>query len=246
MTWVSDDPRIASVDQRGVVTALAPGEGRIRATVNTVSGTTALRILAGLRLLNGVVHESRPTEQNNIAGATVTAVDAAGNSQSAVADGSGRFTLRLTPGIAQITAAAPGYETATTSADIVTGTELLSLSLPPVLREVRASFAIDPASPVIDQRRFRIYVHHTGELRAEYTSGGSQAASTYFYICIDVRDEGNRVLAQSRGFYDLVPRPIRLQIVPGVYDVKFSACYPSGGPGVVNIAGFAGAVKHPS
>ena len=77
------------------------------------------------------------------------------------------FTLRLASGTAQITAAAPGYETTTTSAAIVTGTEL-SLSLPPVLREVRETFATSSTPPTfIDQRRFRIYVHHTGEVRAD-------------------------------------------------------------------------------
>jgi hypothetical protein len=247
VTWVSDDPRIASVDQRGVVTALAPGETRIRATVNTVSGTTALRIVAGIRTLNGLVHESWPTEQKSIAGATVTAVDAAGNAQSAVTDSSGRFTLRLAPGIAQITVAAPGYETTTASADPTAGTELLSLSLPPVMREVRESFAyISPApATFIDQRRFRINVHHAGEVRAEYT-GSYADASSHAHLCLQIRDSSNRVLARSRGAYDIAPSPIRLDVVPGVYDVSFFSCNPFGGPQVVSLAWFSGAIKHPN
>ena len=248
VAWVSDDPRTASVDQRGVVIAVAPGESRIRATVNTVSGTTLLTIVAGSQTFHGIVHESLPTEQQTIAGATVTGVDAAGTTQAVITDGSGRFTLRLVPGIARITVAAPGYETAKTSADL-TVTEL-SLALAPELREVRESFdyilpTYPPSSAVINQRSYRISVHHAGELRAGYTVSWA-GASAQAHTCLEVRGANSRLLDRSHGTYDNAATPIRLDVSPGVYEVKFSSCNPYGPEPIQDLAAFGGEIKHPS
>ena len=79
VSWASDDVRIATVDARGVVTAISAGQSQIRATFNTVSGTTAVRVNAAPRSVSGKVHESFPTESVAIAGATVTAVGADGS-----------------------------------------------------------------------------------------------------------------------------------------------------------------------
>jgi len=244
ITWASDDPRIASVDQRGVVTAVAAGESRIRATVNSVTGTAAVRIFAGPRTHSGRVHESLPTEQNGIAGATVTGVDRAGNTQSVITDSGGRFTLRLVTGPAQITVAAPGFETTTTAAELA-DTEL-SLSLAPLLREVREAFESSHPNPpmLLEERTYRFAVHHAGELRATYT-GGWDVASAWTQACIEARDANDRVLALTRGVYDGAPAPIRLDVVPAIYTVKFFRCHPFNAL-VINLVAFAGEVRHPS
>ena len=117
VAWSSEDSRVASVNNQGIVTAVGPGDVRIRATLNAVSSTASIRVTrAGV--IAGRVHESRPTEHVPIAGATVTVVDSLGSRQAAVTDGAGKFTLRLSPGPARITVEAPGYETSEHPAEI--------------------------------------------------------------------------------------------------------------------------------
>jgi hypothetical protein len=245
VTWVSDDPRVASVDPRGVVTALSTGQSLIRATFNSVSGTTPVRVTAAPRAVSGKVHESLPTETVVVAGAIVTAVGADGATGSAVTDASGAFTLRLVPGIAQVTVAASGYETNTTSVDVSSGD--LSLALAPVLREVRETFdEIYPPPPsLIDARTFHFNAHHSGMVSAVFTQSW-ESASAMAHTCIEIRDADGRVLAQSRGFYDIWAGAINLAIVPGMYQVSFWSCNPYGPTPVVSMAGFGGEVKHPN
>ena len=240
VAWVSDDPRTASVDQRGVVTALAAGDGRIRATYNSVTGTTSFRVNARAREFSGRIHQSIPTEDVPVAGATVAATGADGSSQSAVTDGTGRFTLSLVPGAAQFTVSAAGYETATTTVDL-TGADI-SLPLVPVARDVHEKFEPPAAAADIRSRTYRITVHHAGELRAAYT-GSSALASDWAFVSIEVRDGANQRLAFSVGQYDLSPDPIRLSVSPGVYEVTFAALESRGG-GSIPFGKFSGELKY--
>ena len=246
VAWSTEDARIAIVNGRGVVTAVEAGEVRIRATLNAVSGSTAIRVAAAARPIAGRVHESRPTEHIAVAGATVTAVDSAGTTQSAVTDGAGRFSMRLARGPARITVNAAGYETSVTELIDEAGTEL-SLSVLPVQREVRRTFSIDAdRTPFVAQRNFVINVHHSGRLEAKYT-GSQELASAWQHVCLEVRDAINRRLAHTRGQYDISPDPIRLDVVAGEsYKVEFYSCNPTGGTPIVNIADYSGEVRHPS
>jgi len=249
VTWSSEDPRIVSVNERGVVTAVGPGDGRIRATYKTSSGTTAVTVVAGARSITGRVHESWPTEDIRIGGATVIGIDSSGNTQSAVTDGSGHFTMRLARGVARIIVAAAGYETATTSVELggASDGELL-LPLLPVRREIRLTFpyVLPPPSTFPEQRSYRLAVHHSGELRAMY-SNSYESASAQAFTRLEIRDANNHVLAHSRGSYDIPAAPIRLQVEPGIYEVKFFVSDPVGvHPPRVSLAGFAGEIKHPS
>jgi len=248
VSWASDDVRIATVDARGVVTAISAGQSQIRATFNTVSGTTAVRVNAAPRSVSGKVHESFPTESVAIAGATVTAVGADGATVSATTDASGAFTLNLVPGVAQVTVAAAGYETATTNADVTRGT--VSLALVPVLREVNESFDYVPypGSPTpVAARTFRFAVHHAGTLHAAFTNS-NELASAQADTCIDVRDSANHVLGHTNGQYDNFPRPIDLIVPPDVYTVVFTSCNVNGYSNwrPEDMTRWSGEVKHPN
>src|SRR5258708_10919190 len=63
--WSSDTPAVATVDNRGVVTAVAPGSAQIRAVVKEVSATTALAVAAAFRLVHGGHHQEPPTGPTN-------------------------------------------------------------------------------------------------------------------------------------------------------------------------------------
>jgi hypothetical protein len=242
--WASDDPQVAVVDSRGVVTAAGPGDGRIRATFNALTATVTIGVAPALRTISGAVHESAPTEHVAIGAATVSATDARGNTQSTVTDSSGRFSLRLVRGVAQVSVTAAGFEPSTAPVNITEAP--LSLALAPVRREIRLSFDYIYPEPktFIEQRTYRINVHHAGELRAEYTRS-YQTASPQAHTCLEVRDAANRTLMQRRGAYD-IPASLRMPIAPGVYEVKFSSCTPWGGPPTQTLAAFAGELRHPS
>jgi hypothetical protein len=244
VTWVSDDARIATVDQQGVVTAVTAGEARIRATFSSVTGTIAFRVSGAPRAVTGAVHESFPTEKTIVAGATVTGVDSEGNKDTAVTDASGRFTLRLVPGTALLTVSASGYDTLIANADL---SAELSVSLVPGMRVVREGFdyIYPPPANFIESRTFRFNVHRTGDIRAGFGPSW-ESASAQAHTCLEIRDSGNRTLAQARGQYDISAGPISVTVQPGIYEVKFSSCTPFGGPPIVSLAGFGGEVTHPS
>lgn len=50
VSWRSDDEDVATVDEDGIVQALAPGEVRIRASFNDVEGAADVRVLEGPRV----------------------------------------------------------------------------------------------------------------------------------------------------------------------------------------------------
>jgi hypothetical protein len=237
------------VDGRGVVTAVAVGEGRIRASFNPVNSTLSIAVSSGPATVTGRVSESRPTEHVMVGGATVTAVDAAGRTESAVTDAGGRFTVRLIPGLVRFTVTARGYEPMTTSADVGRSGTDLSLGVTPELREIRTGFSIDRSAPpsMVAQRTFRADVHHAGELRAAY-SGSITSASAQRHTCLEVRRRSdNRVIAAARGDYDIPAGPIQVQVVAGEsYEVKFYSCNPFGPDVIVSMASFSGEIKHPS
>jgi hypothetical protein len=249
VAWASDDPRIATVDGRGLVTAVAAGEGRIRASLTPVNSTLSIAVSSGAAVVIGRVRESAPTEQVMVGGATVTAVDAAGRTDSAVTDVGGRFTLRLVPGPARITVVARGYETMVTSADVARSGTDMSLGVTPELREIRTGFAIDPSpNPAfVDQRTFRADVHHAGVLSATYSQSRA-TASAQAHTCLEVRRRSdNRVIEQARGQYDGAAGPIQVPVVAGEsYEVKFYSCNPFGPTAIVSLADFGGEIKHPN
>jgi hypothetical protein len=243
VAWSSDDSRIASVDQRGVVTAVAPGDGRIRATLNAVSGTAGVTVRARRRTISGIVHESFPTEATALRGATVTATEASGKVLSVVTDAGGRFTLQEVATDARLTVDAPGYASAAFTPGPTDAP--LSLALTPTQREIRESFDyVSRAAGFVTQRSYRVAVHSAGELRAAYVNSYDSASGQEF-TCLEVRDAANHVLAQGHGSYDIPAGPVRLAVTPGYYDVKFYGCGSTRGS-ASNIAAYAGEIKHPS
>lgn len=250
VTWSSDDPRIATVSDRGVVAALAAGDTRITATLNGVKGTVTVSVGAQKRFaLTLRVHESAPTEDVNIARVAVTAVDSGGTTASGETDAAGGLVLTLKAGPARITLAAAGYEPSEVAVD-VTADKVVELPLVPVLQEVRQSFeaVLDKTlrPPFLDQRRFRVNVHHSGVLFVRYTQSALDPFAQA-HTCIDIRDATNRSVARTQGVYDNWAPDIRLPVDAGqTYKVIFFSCNPSGLPPTYSLVYWGGEVRHPS
>jgi hypothetical protein len=176
----------------------------------------------------------------------VTVVSSDGTTETAATDAAGDFSVRLKPGAVQVTVTASGYDTLATEVLSAPGAPL-SLAVVPTAREVRISFpyiytGVLNKPPLIEQRTFRIDVHHPGELRAQYTQS-YVSASAQQGTCLEVRDANNRILIRSKGQYDMPAPPARLNVVAGQsYEVKFFVC-PVGIP--ESLAGWGGEVKHP-
>jgi hypothetical protein len=197
------------------------GDGRIRATLQAISGAATIAVGAASRSLLGRVHESAPTEQVAVAGATVVVIDSAGTTHSLVSDTGGNFNVSLQPGAAQITISADGYETSTVTIDVNANAAPLSLALVPRLREVRFEFPAEAPRPgyFVEERTFHVDMHHAGELRAAVT-GESVSHGDAEEFCLELRDMTNRVLDQTCGGFDVLPMPISRNLSIEAYEVK--------------------------
>ena len=196
--------------------------------------------------INGRVHESRPTEDIAVAGAIVTVTDATQTTRTATTDADGGFSLSLAAGQVRVTVTADNYDAASTVTAVRSGGPDLSLPLTPTRREVRQAFEYVAPERIgetfVAERVYPVRVHHTGQLTAGYT-GSWALASAMAFVCIEVRDSQDAVLAMSKGQYDIAPAPIRLNVTGGSsYTVRFFNCERP----VVNLGSFSGEVTHPS
>jgi hypothetical protein len=250
VTWSSDTPGVATVSDRGVVTALAAGNAQIRAALQAISGATTLVVAAGAHVVSGEIHESAPTERIRIRGATIAVVDSGGGAQTALSDAAGNFTLSARTGLAQIAVSAAGYDRTTTSVDVRADTAL-SLALVPVLQEVRLTFPSEPPRPglFVDERTFHVDLHHAGEIRAAITGASVSHGDGEQVFCMELRDSSNRVINRSRGSFDVRPFPIHMGVGIGSYEVKVMVCADS--VAFINVfpsfsaTTLSGEIKHP-
>lgn len=86
--WASSNPDVATVDDRGMVTAVGPGEARITATSEGKTGEAAVTVRQSQTAPSLRVPEGQPTEFEGKSGDTfdlsVVVVDARGNAVAAV------------------------------------------------------------------------------------------------------------------------------------------------------------------
>jgi hypothetical protein len=246
VVWLAENPAVATVNANGVVTALAPGQGGIRATFDGVSATFTLTVRAGSGLIGGRVHESKPTESIGIARATLTAVDANGTSQSATTDADGNFTMRLSNGPAAFSIAAPGYEAAQVLVSIPRDRgSALSLSLTPSFKNVVDVHERNLSAAPTNQRIYKVPVHHAGLLTVQITDAGA-LSDGWDNGFLEVRDDRNVLVAQQRGSFDIDPF-IQITAVAGtMYEVKLLVASRFSPSFVFNVYRLAFEIKHPS
>src|SRR5207249_2471680 len=78
LQWRSGDPRIATVDQDGVITGVAPGSAQVTAVAGSAQGTIALRVVAGNISRLSITPAKASVRQGDVVHFGVDARDGAG------------------------------------------------------------------------------------------------------------------------------------------------------------------------
>jgi len=147
VTWLSSDVSVASISAAGLLTIAAPGEADITATLQAVRATAHLTVPRPgpvLYDLDGVVHETAPTDDVVLSGATV-GIHYVGcptcphDNESTVTDASGRFRLGglEAPGFAFVVTK-PGYD-------------VVSYGIMDLPRDQHPTIAVSPSSLVVHE-----------------------------------------------------------------------------------------------
>src|SRR5262245_39074458 len=116
VTWSSTNTAIATVSDRGIVTALKAGKVDIKASFDQLNATANMTVTPGPSIRPGLVRTI--PDRVAIAGATVTVVDSRGAAKVVQSDKFGQFSMRLPFGPTRFTIAASGYETSDLSIDV--------------------------------------------------------------------------------------------------------------------------------
>ena len=232
VTWSSSNKAIATVSDRGIVTAVRTGKVDISASFDQLRATATVTVTPGPRLFPGLVRQI--PDLVVIPGATIAAVDSRGATQSVQADKGGFFSIRLPNGPARLTVTASGYETSDLSLDISSQTNLTRLGLLPLGSGVRERAGVSweewPGGPIpgapVRQASLSFVVNQPGMIRTHVDACVSGClASEMALLCAEIRDGRNRVLSSTRGFYDQGPWTPNFPTQGGErYEIKIGVC----------------------
>src|SRR5262245_36875881 len=229
VTWSSSNKAIATVSDRGVVTAVRTGKADISAAFDQLRATATVTITPGPRIFPGLV---RQIPDRIGVQATITAADSRGVTQTVESDRNGHFLIRLPNGPARLTVKASGYETSDMALDISSDTSL-RLGLLPVGSGVRERLGVawedwpggGPLPPV-GQASLSFVVNQPGMIRTHVDACVLGCyASEMALLCAEIRDGRNRVLSSTRGFYDQGPWTPNFATQGGErYEIKIGVC----------------------
>src|SRR5712691_4245203 len=127
--WQSSDTTVAMLSTAGVLTVVGGGNVDVTATAYGVSAKSHLFVPYDV---NGVIHESAPTQSVALAGASVVVRGGPHDGQTTMSDSAGRFTLR---GIE-----APGFGVLITKS----GYDPASFQVLELPRDARPDIALSP------------------------------------------------------------------------------------------------------
>jgi Bacterial Ig-like domain (group 2) len=232
VTWSSSNNAIATVSDRGVVTAIRTGRVDIKASLDQLSATANVTVTPGPPIISGYVYEI--PGRNGIQGASIAVVDARGETRS-IQTQFGQFSVRLPTGRTRVSVTASGYETSELSIDVSDRTGMLRLGLLPLGSGVRERVGVAwedwpgsgpiPGAPV-RQASLSIVVNQPGTIRTHVDACISGClASEMALLCAEIRDSSNRVIFSSRGYYDSGPGTPTFQTKGGErYEIKIGVC----------------------
>jgi Bacterial Ig-like domain (group 2) len=231
VTWSSSNKSIATVSDRGVVTALRTGKVDIGASFDQLSAIASVTVTPGPPIFSGYVYEI-PT-RIGIQGSSIAVVDASGQTRT-IQTQFGQFTVRLPTGRTRFTVTASGYESTELSIDVSNTTGTLQLGMLPLGSDVRERAGVPweewhggpiPGAPV-RQASLSIVVNQPGTIRTYVDACLSGClASEMALLCAEIRDSSNRVVLLSRGQYDNGPGIPNFQTKGGErYEIKIGVC----------------------
>jgi hypothetical protein len=231
VTWSSSNKAIATVSDRGILTAVRTGKVDIGASFEQLRATATVTVTPGPRLFPGLVRQI--PDLIAIPGATIAVVDSRGTTQSVQSDTFGTFSIRLPNGPARLTVTASGYETSDLSLDIRSAINL-RLGLLPLGSGVRERAGVPweewPGGPIpgapVRQASLSFVVNQPGMIRTHVDACVSGClASEMALLCAEIRDSRNRVLSSTRGFYDQGPWTPNFPTQGGErYEIKIGVC----------------------
>lgn len=154
-------------------------------------------------ILNGLVHETAPTEDRVVAGAAITAVSGE-RTATAVADERGRFSVALPPGEIRVTVTASRYDATTRTLNTAANTEV-SIALPLTFRIIEEAWTLNCCQMMpLTEVTFALPMHYSGAL--SYSAGvcfGGCSASEFALNCGYIRDvQTGTVFDTGYGYYD--------------------------------------------
>jgi len=173
MTWRSSVPAVASVNDAGMISALAPGATMISASAEGVSGSASLTVNAPAPIPVASVSVSLSASSvvaGQSAQATATVKDAGGNTLSGrvvtwESSNNGIATVSATGSIVAVTA---GTATITASSEGVNGSAALTVTAAPPVPVATVSVSLNPSSVVAGQ---------TGQATATLKDAGGNTLS---------------------------------------------------------------------
>ena len=149
VAWQSSDAAVATVNATGLLAIAGPGDADVTATLQSVRGSAHVTVSKPIpppvrgTTISGVIHESAPTEDVVVAGATVGihfvgCPTCPNDNQSTTTDDAGHFTLTGVE-IAGfgLVVSKPGYETTTYGIAELPRDQHPDISLPPTTAQVR-------------------------------------------------------------------------------------------------------------
>jgi hypothetical protein len=187
--WRSSDPRVATVDQDGVVTGISPGEVRVTATAAAASAPLDLRVVrAGLSWIS-IVPGKASMRQGDVVRFGVDARDAEGKPLSGLTP-----TWSFAPGDGQLDADGRlvAYRTGSYTVTAQLGTRAASTTVRVGERDVRRSVSVVGRLARTAFPTSEVWIHPNGTVAYLGTHGGGDRV-----YAIDIRNPANPVVVDS-------------------------------------------------
>jgi hypothetical protein len=198
VTWQVSPPEIATVSPNGVLNMLAPGEVEVQATFGKAKGSRQLAIGGELFTVSGSIHQSAPSDDVELAGATVEITKGVYAGRATSTDADGYFSLGRLAGPLELSITKAGYEAGRWSGTISEAQDIL-LFLRLEFRLVQDVFRDACFSNVAPCDLFihPLAIHHDGTVEIDvrvWTYDG--------FVSLELRRKGGERIAQWERFCD--------------------------------------------
>lgn len=187
--WRSSDPKVAAVDQDGMITGVAPGRARLTATVGAASAALDVRVVA-TRIARLAISPAKSTvRQGDVVRFTADARDATGKAIAGLTP-----TWSFSPGDGQLEPDGRfvAYRRGTYTVTALLGSRSASTTVTAVERDVRRSVSVVGRLGRTGFATSEVWIHPNGRVAYLGTHMGGDRV-----YAIDITDPGRPVVADS-------------------------------------------------
>jgi len=225
-TWTTSDQTVATVSAAGLVTTKAEGTAVISVSASGLTASVALQV-SGPRApsLEGYVAVSAGTAVvSSVADARVTVADGPYAGVSATTSAAGHFELFEVSGVLHLQISAPGFETSQFTATAGSGLVVIPLTRSdhPVVDSALWSVPYGDARSV-HQAELTFSMQSAG--RVDLSASAQLAAGESAPLCIELRDDDNRMLWTERTFWQGGASTTRTLEGGRRYALKINDCF---------------------